>query len=67
VLAFDLPGVGKSYAACALGHALLERGHSVLFRPAYQLVQELLAAKRDVKLPRLPRKLDGFELLIDKG
>ncbi len=64
VLAFGLPGVGKSHAACALGHALLEQGHSVLFRPAYQLVQELLAAKREVKLPRLLRKLDGFELLI---
>jgi DNA replication protein DnaC len=64
VLAFGLPGVGKSHAACALGHALVEQGHSVLFRPAYQLVQELLAAKREVKLPRLLRKLDGFELLI---
>lgn len=64
VLAFGLPGVGKSHAACALGHALVEQGHSVLFRPAYQLVQELLAAKHDVKLPRLLRKLDGFELLI---
>ena len=64
VLAFGLPGVGKSHAACALGHALIEQGHSVLFRPAYQLVQELLAAKREAKLPRLLRKLDGFELLI---
>ena len=27
-------------------------------------MQELLAAKRDLKLPRLLRKLDGFELLI---
>jgi DNA replication protein DnaC len=64
VLAFGLPGVGKSHAACALGHALVEQGHSVLFRPAYQLVQELLAAKREAKLPRLLRKLDSFELLI---
>src|ERR1700731_2763668 len=36
LLAFGPPGVGKSYAACALGHALVEGGHAVLFRPAYQ-------------------------------
>jgi DNA replication protein DnaC len=64
VLAFGLPGVGKSHAACAIGHALVERGHSVLFRPTYQLVQELLAAKRELSLPRLLRKLDHFELLV---
>ena len=28
-----------------MGHALVERGHRVLFAPAYQLVQRLLAAK----------------------
>jgi DNA replication protein DnaC len=64
VLAFGLPGVGKSHAACALGHALVEAGHSVRFTPTYQLVQELLAAKRDLVLPRLLHKLDAFELLI---
>ncbi len=63
-LAFGLPGVGKSHAACAIGNALIEQGHSVLFRPAYQLVQELLAAKRDLMLPRHLRRLDSFELLI---
>jgi DNA replication protein DnaC len=64
VLAFGLPGVGKSHAACALGHALVEAGHSVLFTRTYQLIQELLAAKRDLALPRLLRKLDAFELVV---
>ena len=32
-----LPGVGKGYTARVIGHALNERGRSVLFRPAYQL------------------------------
>src|SRR5271169_1037186 len=63
-LACGPPGVGKSHAACALGHTLVEGGHAVLFRPAYQLVQELLAAKRDLTLPRLLRRLDAAELLI---
>ena len=64
VLAFGLPGTGKSHAACAIGHALVEAGHSVLFVPTYQLVQDLLIAKRDLNLPRALRKLDLFELII---
>lgn len=64
VLAFGLPGTGKTHAACALGHALVLAGRSVLFTPTYQLVQELLAAKRDLALPRALRRLDVFELLI---
>jgi DNA replication protein DnaC len=64
VLCFGLPGTGKSHVASALGHALVEAGHSVLFTPTYQLVQELLAAKRDLELPRALRKLDVFELII---
>jgi DNA replication protein DnaC len=66
VLAFGLPGVGKSHALCAVAHALIEGGHRVLFTPAYALVQELLAAKRALELPRALRKLDLFEaILID--
>lgn len=64
VLAFGLPGVGKSHAACAIGHALVELGRSVLFTPAFQLVQELLAAKRDLALPRALQRLDLYDLLI---
>jgi len=64
VLAFGLPGVGKSHAACAIGHALVDAGRSVLFAPAYSLVQELLAAKRDLALPRAMARLDLFDLVI---
>ena len=64
VLAFGLPGVGKTHVGCALGHALIERGHSVLFTPTFRLVQELLAAKRDLKLPAALRRLDLFDVLI---
>jgi DNA replication protein DnaC len=64
VLAFGLPGVGKSHALCAVGHALVDRGHAVLFAPTYSLVQDLLAAKRDLELPRALRKLDQFEVLL---
>ena len=64
VLCFGLPGTGKSHVACALGHALVEAGHPVLFTPTYQLVQELLSAKRTLTLPRALRKLDLFDLII---
>lgn len=36
----------------------------MLFIPAYRLVQDMLAAKRDLELPRMLRKLDNFGLLV---
>ena len=64
VLAFGLPGTGKTHALCAVGHRLVESGRSVLFAPAYRLVQDLLAAKRDLALPRQLRKLDNYDFLL---
>lgn len=64
VLLFGLPGVGKSHLACALGHALVDRGRSVLFSPTYQLVQHLLVARRDLCLPKTLRALDVYDVLI---
>jgi DNA replication protein DnaC len=63
-LLFGLPGVGKSHLACALGHALVDAGRSVLFAPTYQLVQTLLAARRDLALPKALRSLDVFDAII---
>ena len=64
VLAFGLPGAGKTHALCAVGHRLVESGRSALFAPAYRLVQDLLAAKRDLALPRQLRKLDSYDFLL---
>ena len=36
----------------------------MLFAPAYRLVQDLLAAKRDLTLPRQLRKLDNYDFLL---
>ena len=44
VLAFGMPGTGKTHAVCAIGHRLVESSRSVLFIPAYRLVQDMLAA-----------------------
>ncbi len=63
VLCFGLAGVGKGYAAAALGHALVGHGQSALYTPTFKLVQDLLAAKRDLKLSRVKLTRFGGHLL----
>ena len=64
VLAFGLPGRGKTHCLAAIGHELVRRGRSVLFVPAYKLVQGLLAAKRDLMLEATIRRMERFEAVI---
>ena len=64
VLAFGLPGRGKTHLVCAIGHELIQRGYRVLFVPAFRLVQQLLIAKRDLKLEAMLKKLDRFDVVI---
>jgi DNA replication protein DnaC len=64
VLTFGLPGRGKTHLLCAIGYELVQRGHTVLFTPAYQLVQKLLLARRELKLERELRRLDHFDAII---
>jgi DNA replication protein DnaC len=60
LVAAGKPGVGKSHALAAIGHELVQLGHQVLWTPTATLVQELLAAKRDLRLPQLLARLDRF-------
>lgn len=64
LLAFGLPGTGKTHVACALGHALIEKGYSVLFSPTFRIVQHLIKAKRELNLAGELKKLDQFDLVI---
>jgi DNA replication protein DnaC len=64
IVAIGPPGTGKSHVLAAVGHALIERGHTVLWTPTASLVQRLLAAKRDLRLPRALAKLDRIACLI---
>ena len=64
VLAFGLPGRGKTHLVVAVGHELIQQGYSVYFTPTYQLVQRLLAAKRDLLLEKELRRLDRFDVVI---
>lgn len=64
IVAVGAPGTGKSHLAAALGHELLAQGHTVYWSSTATLVQRLLAAKRDLCLPRELAKLDRFACLI---
>ena len=50
LLAFGNPGSGKTHLLCAIGQELIHRGHRVLFTTCSLLVQELLMAKRELRL-----------------
>ena len=65
ILAFGLPGRGKTHFLAALGRELILR-HSmrVLFRPTFKLVGQLLAAKRDLRLEAELKKLDRYQVVI---
>jgi len=64
LLAFGLPGRGKTHLVCALGAELIQRGYKVYFTPAYALVQRLLLAKQGLGLEREMRRLDAFDAII---
>lgn len=64
VIAVGKPGTGKSHLAAAIGHQLIRQGHTVLWTSTAALVQQLLAAKRDLRLPRELARLDRFACLI---
>lgn len=64
LLAFGLPGRGKTHVVAAVGHELIQRGYRVLFTPTFALVQRLLAAKRDLRLERELAALDIYHAVI---
>jgi DNA replication protein DnaC len=64
VLVFGVPGSGKTPLLCALGQELVRSGRRVQFWATGLLVQELLLAKRDLKLSRVLKRLSGYEVLI---
>ena len=64
IIAIGKPGVGKSHCMAAVGYAVIEAGYPVLWTPTSTLVQRLLAAKRDLRLPQELSKLDKFACVI---
>lgn len=67
LLAFGNPGSGKSHLLCALAQELLvSGGRRMRFTSCALLVQELLIAKRELRLSKEIRRLARYDgLLID--
>jgi len=64
VLAFGNPGSGKTHLLCAIAQELVHQGRRVLFSPCSLLVQELLIAKKDLKLARILKRLSKFDAVV---
>jgi DNA replication protein DnaC len=64
VLAFGNPGSGKTHLVCAIGQELIQQGHRVLFSTCALLVQDLLTAKRDLKLASRLKRLGRYAAII---
>ena len=64
LLVFGKPGSGKTMLLSSLGDQLVKQGRSVCFSTCQMLLQELLRAKRDLRLERVIKKLHKFEALI---
>jgi len=65
VLAFGLPGRGKTHFLAAIARELIfSHQYSVLFTPTYKLVQRLLRAKENSTLDRELSKLEKIDIII---
>ena len=64
VLAFGNPGSGKTHLLCGIAHELVRAGKTAYYCSANLLVQELLLAKRELRLPKAIKKLARYEALV---
>src|SRR3954471_3474556 len=64
VLAFGNPGSGKTHVLSAISHELVRSGRRVYFRKCGLMIQDLLVAKRDLKLSRYFKNLARYEVLV---
>ena len=65
LLVFGLPSRGKSHFLAALGRELvLRHAMAVCFTSTFKLVQQLLNAKKELRLDNLLKKLDRYDAVI---
>jgi DNA replication protein DnaC len=64
LLVFGKTGTGKTHLLSGIAQELARAGRRVISWPCALLVQELLAAKRDLKLSRVLKRLSKFEVLL---
>jgi DNA replication protein DnaC len=64
LLLFGNPGAGKSHLLCALAHELIAQGRRMKYTTCTMLVQDLLVAKRDLRLSKEIKKLARYDAMI---
>jgi DNA replication protein DnaC len=64
VLIVGPTGVGKTFLACALAQAALRRGHRALYLRVPRLLDELVLARADGRLPRLMATWAKVDVLV---
>lgn len=65
VLAFGLPGRGKTHLLAAIARELVVRkGYRAMFTSTHRLVERLLVAKRELEIEKLLKKLDRFDVVL---
>jgi len=64
LIVFGPSGVGKSHLAGAIAHGLIEHGVRARYTTATKLVQQLQAARQELRLPEALVKLDKYAVLV---
>jgi len=64
VLAFGNSGSGKTHLLCAICQELIKQGKRVYFTDCQLLTQELLIAKRELRLPKVIKNLSKYEAIF---
>jgi DNA replication protein DnaC len=64
VLVTGPTGVGKTFIACALAHSAIRRGHTALYLRLPRLLDELVLARADGRLPRLMAAWARIDVLV---
>jgi DNA replication protein DnaC len=64
VLVFGAVGSGKTHLLASIAQELVRQGRRVYFSRSALLVQELLSAKQELRLPRLLKKLASHDVVF---